>query len=222
MLERNGFNTFANWIKARQVVVKQPGVAEVVEQLQLALKKQGEDLQKELESVATILDCRVPWRIGHSQNVSRYALEIARKMGGFGKEEMGLLRTTCLLHDFGKFAVKEEVLLKKGLLTPEERKLMRGHVEGGVLLLSPFEELRLILPAVREHHEHFDGRGYPSGLAQSEISLAARIITVADAYEAMLAERPYRKKKSEQQAREELKRLSGVQFDPEIVRAFLE
>jgi putative nucleotidyltransferase with HDIG domain len=222
MQDREGFNSFANWLKARQVVVKQPGVAEVVEKLRLALKKQGDDLQKELEAVATILDCRVPWRKGHSNNVSRFALEVARKLGGFGQGEIELLRMACLLHDFGKFAVKEEILMKKGILTPEEMKLVRGHVEGGVLLLSPFEELRLILPAVREHHEHFDGRGYPSGLAQSEISLAARIITVADAYEAMLAGRPYRKKKSEEQAREELRKLAGVQFDPEIVRAFLE
>jgi len=159
MLDREGFNSFGNWLKARQVVVKQPGVAEVVEKLRLALKKQGDDLQKELEAVATILDCRVPWRTGHSNNVSRFALEVARKLGGFGQGEIELLRMACLLHDFGKFAVKEEILMKKGILTPEEMKLVRGHVEGGVLLLSPFEELRLILPAVREHHEHFDGRG---------------------------------------------------------------
>lgn len=221
-MDKDGHKSFREWLKARQVVVKQVGVADVVEKLQLALRKQGDDLQRELEAVATILDCRVPWRTGHSQNVSRFALEIAGKLGGFGQEEVALLRTACLLHDFGKFAVKEEILLKKGILTPEELKLVHGHVEGGVLLLSPFEELRLILPAVREHHEHFDGRGYPEGLAQSEISLAARIITVADAYEAMLAERPYRKRKSEDQAREELRRLAGVQFDPEVVRAFLE
>jgi putative nucleotidyltransferase with HDIG domain len=221
MLEKERFKSFKEWLTARQLIVKEPGVAAVVEKLRLALKKQGEDLRQELEAVAEILDCRVPWRSGHSKNVSRYSLEIARKLGGFGKEEIDFLRTACLLHDFGKFAVKQEILLKKGILSPEEMELMQGHVEGGILLLSPFEELRLILPAVREHHEHFNGQGYPLGLAQSEITFAARIISVADAYEAMLAERPYRRRKSEEEAREELQQLAGVQFDPEIVRAFL-
>jgi HD-GYP domain-containing protein (c-di-GMP phosphodiesterase class II) len=127
-----------------------------------------------------------------------------------------------LLHDLGKIGVAEELLQKAERLTDEEWAIVRSHVEIGTRMLGNIQFLTPALATVRAHHERWDGRGYPDGLRGEEIPLGARIIAVADAFEAMTSDRPYRKGLSLEEARREIETHSGSQFDPLVVRGFLE
>jgi len=152
--------------------------------------------------------------------VTFYSHLIARGLG-LSCEEIDKLRLASLLHDIGKIGIKEDILLKPGSLTEEEMKIIRQHPVIGEKILKSIEEIKEILPAIRNHHERWDGKGYPDGLAQQQIELIGRIITVADSFDAMTTDRPYRKKMDYEQAARELVRCSGTQFDPEIVKVFL-
>jgi putative nucleotidyltransferase with HDIG domain len=150
----------------------------------------------------------------------KYAVAIAREMG-LDEHEMHTLRHTALLHDIGKIGISESILQKPGKLTDEEFRFIQCHPVLGAHILESIEFLREVRSQMKHHHEKFDGSGYPDGLAGSAIPLGARIISVADTYDAMTSTRPYRQGLAHEVALEELKRCSGTQFDPAVVDAFV-
>ena len=141
-----------------------------------------------------------------------------RRLQGPETEKLGY---AALLHDLGKIAVPKAILQKEGKLSEEEFRLIREHPVIGGEIVQEINLLQDMAPLIRHHHERMDGRGYPDGLAGKEIPLGARILAVADSYDAMRTDRPYRKGLTEAEAEAELKRHAGTQFDPEIVYAFI-
>jgi len=169
-----------------------------------------------VRSLAAAVDAKDTYTRGHSDRVAGYATLIAERMG-LAHEQRIALEMAAYLHDIGKIGVKEEILLKPGKLTDDEMDQMRHHPLIGANILKPVAFPWAITPVVRHHHEHYDGTGYPAGLTGEEIPLLARILTAADSYEAMTADRPYRAGRSAAEAIEEMHRFSGSQFDPRVV-----
>ncbi|MBI5286488.1 MAG: GAF domain-containing protein [Deltaproteobacteria bacterium] len=182
------------------------------------------DLQELLlgmvKTLSRAIDAKSPWTAGHSERVTKHALAIVREMG-LDELELRDLEIAGLLHDIGKLGIYEAIMDKPGQLTEEEKRTMMQHPGKGAEILSPIRQLKDIIPAIRHHHESYDGSGYPDGVKGEDIPLMARILCVADAVDAMGAERPYREGRSMDKIIEELKRCSGTQFDPEVVEAFL-
>lgn len=174
-----------------------------------------------VRALAAAVDAKDPYTRGHSDGVAAYALMIGRHLG-LSQEQMTALSMAAYLHDIGKIGIGEDILLKPGKLTHAEMCQMRHHPLIGANILEPVAFPWPIAPVVRHHHEHYDGRGYPAGLKGTEIPLLARILAVADAFEAMVTDRPYRRGRSHQEAILELQRCSGTQFDPDVVAAFVE
>ncbi len=153
---------------------------------------------------------------GHAHNVATYAKVIAKEMA-FPKERLHRLAQGCELHDLGKIAIPDAILMKPGPLTPEEYEIVKQHPRWGARILEPLTFMKDITDMVLQEHERWDGSGYPQGLKGEQIRLEARIISVADALDAMTAERPYRKRIPLPEAAEEIKRNAGTQFDPKVV-----
>jgi len=170
-------------------------------------------------SLANAIDAKSPWTMGHSERVMNVAANIARDMG-LDEESIERVRMGGLLHDIGKIGVMEALLEKPAELDDDDFPPIRLHPEKGVAILAPIEQLKEVLPAILHHHEYYDGSGYPGHLAGDEIPLDARIIAVADSFDAMVADRPYRKGLGVMEAARELERCAGTQFDPAIVACF--
>jgi len=195
-------------------------VSQRTEQLQVALKQIETTYDETLHALGGALDLRDNATAGHSQRVTRYSVEIAKVMGCAGKE-LRNLSLGAFLHDFGKIGISDAILLKPGKLTPEEIETMRQHVRIGYDMVSGISFLSGAAQIVLAHQESFDGTGYPRGLVGNQIPLGARIFAVADTLDAMTSVRPYRGALTFQDAREEIIRCSGSQFDPDVVEAFL-
>ncbi len=174
-----------------------------------------------LKSLIATVEARDSYTKQHSERVTGYALQIAKAME-LGAEEMDLIRFGGFLHDIGKIGVRDTVLLKAGGLTREEFDEIRRHAVIGDEIVKPIKFFTREREIIRHHHEHYNGAGYPDGIAGDKIPLSARILTVADSYDAMTSNRPYRQARTHEYAVAELKRCASTQFDPEIVRAFLE
>lgn len=172
-----------------------------------------------VRTLSEAIDAKSPWTRGHSDRVTKTALDIAREMG-MNEKELKELELAGLLHDVGKIGTYESILNKPGKLTDEEMDMMRQHPGKDADILKPIKQLKGIIPAIRHHHESFDGTGYPDGLKGEDIPPLARILTVADTVDAMGADRPYRKGRSVEAIIAELKRCSGTQFDAKIVNAY--
>ena len=177
-------------------------------------------------ALATAIDARDQYTHGHTERVTNYCLAIAKELDGVPgvghyKNFRETLQISALLHDVGKIGIPDYILSKNGKLTPEEYEEIKKHSIIGATILYPIKELSDVAKEVRNHQECYDGSGYPDGLAGNDISLVARIIAVADAFDAMTTNRPYRKRKTVEEAVRELKAKSGTQFDPVIVGAFL-
>jgi len=172
-------------------------------------------------ALAATVDAKDSYTYGHSRKVSEYAVAVAEKLN-MSQEKLSTVRAASLLHDIGKVGVPDSILNKKEPLTDEEWKPIKSHPKLGVEILRHVIDLANCLPAILHHHEHYDGRGYPSGLKGDQIPLEARILTVADSYDAMTSPRPYREQLPMEEAINELKRCAGTQFDPEIVDIFCE
>lgn len=189
--------------------------------LQLIQKSEEVTLLNEelLLTLARSLDLRDPHVMEHSKHVSRYAVYIAQEMG-LPEEQLETIRKAGLLHDIGKLGVREEILFKPDRLTAEEFELVKEHVTIGADLVRGCHTLEPLAPFVLYHHEWFNGQGYPHGLEGTEIPLEARILSLADAVEAMASDRPYKKAMSPPAIRDEVKRCAGTQFDPVVANAF--
>jgi len=174
-----------------------------------------------VKSLASAIDAKDEYTRHHSTRVTDFTLKIAAKMG-FSEKELGELELAAVLHDVGKIGVPESILNKPGKLTDQEFKIVMEHPVRGEAILSPVIELKEIGRIVRAHHERYDGRGYPDKLKGREIPLGARIMSIADTYDSITSERPYRKAASHRYAVKEIISCSGTQFDPEVVENFLE
>ena len=170
-------------------------------------------------ALAATVDAKDHYTYGHSRKVSDYSVAIAEALG-LPQDRIATIRAAGLLHDIGKVGIPDSILSKRGPLTDEEWELIRAHPKLGVEILRHIIDLVNCLPAILHHHEHYDSSGYPSGLKGDNIPLEARILAIADAYDAMTSLRPYRDQLSSQQALNELKRYAGTQFDPELVDIF--
>jgi HD domain/PilZ domain len=173
-----------------------------------------------LEVLGLALDFRDNDTAGHSRRVAQYSLEIAKAIGCSNDELLQISRG-AYLHDLGKIAIPDAILFKRDKLTSEEWEVMKTHPWLGYNLLSRISLLAPVGVILLSHHEHFDGRGYPQGLKGDSIPLGARIFAIADTLDAMTSDRPYRKGMSYSEARAEIGRQSGRQFDPAVVEAFL-
>jgi putative nucleotidyltransferase with HDIG domain len=173
-----------------------------------------------LEAFSRAIDAKSAWTAGHSERVTKLSLKIARVMG-LPREELEVLHRGALLHDVGKLGISMKVLNKPGRLDLAELEHVRTHAPIGGRILEPISAFSDIMPIVTEHHEKYDGTGYPNGLSGDAIHLMARILAVADTYDAMTSKRPYRDGFSHEEAVKEICEESGKQFDPEVVEAFL-
>ena len=173
-----------------------------------------------IKALAESLEMRDPYTGGHTQRVMNYSMVIGSSMG-LSKAYMSRLKLAALMHDIGKIGIGDSILLKGGKLTSEEFKIMKKHTEYGSEVLKNIKHFNDILPGVRNHHERYDGKGYPDGLKGEKIPLMGRIIAVADSFDAMVSDRPYRKALDLEFAIDELKQNAGTQFDPKIVKAFV-
>jgi putative nucleotidyltransferase with HDIG domain len=174
-----------------------------------------------VQSLVRILEARDPYTRGHSERVAEFAQKIATKMG-FSQEKIELLKEISLLHDIGKLGIKEDILNKKEPLTEEEWEAVRKHSLIGEDILKPFLSSSEMLTVIRQHHERYDGTGYPDKVTGENINIFAAIVSVADAYDAMTSPRAYRPALSNAQAIEELEKNKGTQFNPKVVEAFIE
>jgi len=175
-----------------------------------------------ITTLAATIDARDHYTRRHSEMVAEYAVAIAEAMK-LPPERVELIRQASHLHDIGKIGVHDFILLKPDKLTDEEWEEIKLHSVKGAEILAPLVVfLNGVIDMVKQHHERYDGKGYPSHYRDEEIDIGARIMAVADAFDAMLSERPYRKAYSKKRAIEELKENSGTQFDPKIVETFLE
>jgi len=170
-------------------------------------------------ALAATVDAKDHYTYGHSRKVSDYSVAIAEALG-VPQDRIATIRAAGLLHDIGKVSIPDSILNKKGALTDQEWEPVKAHPKLGVEILKHVIDLVNCLPAILHHHEHYDGKGYPSGLKGDSIPIEARILAIADAYDAMTSLRPYREQISSQQALNELKRCAGIQFDSELVESF--
>ena len=166
------------------------------------------------------LDTKSPWTKGHSERVSKYSEQIAIEMQ-IDEEDVRDIKLAGLLHDIGKIGTYDHLLEKTGKLTRQEFAIVKKHPEQGANILKDIKQLDNIVPYIKHHHEKFDGKGYPNNLCSSDIPLGARILHVADSFDSMTSDRPYRKSPGIKFALRELDQNKGKQFDNEVVEAFV-
>ena len=173
------------------------------------------------ESLADAIEKRDSHTGGHTQRVTLYSQAIAKYLR-LTPLERKWLKITSVLHDIGKIGIEDDILKKPKPLSPEEFHIIKRHSNMGVEIIEHIRQLREIIPGVKYHHEQVDGKGYPDGLRGEDIPILAKIVAVADTYDAMTTDRPYRKAKDKKMAIDELKRCSGTQLDKKVVEAFIQ
>lgn len=191
-------------------------------------RSQNPDIRAAYERVAptiyaltAAIDAKDTYTFIHSMNVSKYAVILAEALG-MNENEIEIIRDAGMLHDIGKISIPEDILKKTSRLTDEEYAIMKTHVENSTKMIRYLPDMDYVIPAVVGHHERYDGKGYPRGLAGEEIPLMARILTIADCFDAMTARRPYKQPNSISYAVAELQANSGTQFDPALVSEFVQ
>ena len=204
----------------KSMVILAGRAASAVENARLHEELQEVFLQT-IEGFAFAIDAKDPYTLGHSRRVTQYSGWIAERLG-MDEREIQKIRHAAILHDIGKIGLRLETLNKPGKLSKEEIESFRAHPETGRRILAPIRFLADLVPVLYHHHERYDGGGYPQGKAGSEIPLGARILAVADSYDAMTSDRPYRTAMTAQQAIRELRTNAGSQFDPAIVTVFID
>ncbi|MFZ0638234.1 MAG: HD domain-containing phosphohydrolase [Candidatus Acidiferrales bacterium] len=194
-------------------------IEQYVDRLQLAATQNRELFMGSIRMLAAAIDEKDPYTRGHSGRVAKYSLIIARELG-LSPEELDKIRISALLHDVGKIGVDDQVLKKPGKLTEEEFALMKQHPAKGANIMRPVAQLKEMLPGIELHHERMDGQGYPYGLVGEQIPMMARIIAVADTFDAITTNRPYQSAMDLDYAVNRIKQLGGEKFDLNVVRAF--
>ncbi len=180
--------------------------------------------EAEIDTIAVLIlteEAKDPYVRGHTKRVSQYALAIAKAMG-LPEEDQKIIERAGILHDLGKIGIVDNILNKPGKLNDEEWKIMKGHPQRGLEIIEPLKFLPVEKEIVLHHHERYAGGGYPEGIKGEEISMGARIMAVADTFDAMNSARPYRKPISKDTILAELEKVSGTQLDPTVVKVFLE
>jgi PAS domain S-box-containing protein/putative nucleotidyltransferase with HDIG domain len=196
------------------------GYAEMLDDVCNAYDKMDELFLSFVETIVHALDERCKWMKGHSERVASYSMAIAKAIG-VKQEEMRNLRIAALLHDIGRLCSNDSLFEKQGL-SNEDYELIKRHPLQGATILDGIGDLKDIIPLIRHHHERTDGKGYPDGLKGEEIPLCARILHLAESYDSMTADRPYRQAPGKDFAFSELKRCNNTQFDPKVAEAALE
>jgi HD-GYP domain-containing protein (c-di-GMP phosphodiesterase class II) len=174
---------------------------------------------KLVEGLSEAIEKRDSYSGGHPQRVLKVCMAMSKYLP-LSAEERRQLTLAAILHDIGKVGITDQILSKHGVLTVEEMEVIRGHPTAGAAIVGHIKQLQSIIPAIKYHHEHYDGSGYPEGLRGEEIPLVARIIAVADTYDAIIHERAYRGGMSKSKAVTEIAENAGTQFDPHMVEAF--
>jgi putative nucleotidyltransferase with HDIG domain len=173
-----------------------------------------------VQILVEVVEKKDSYTAGHARRVAIYSTAIGEELG-LTKTELTKVKLAALLHDIGKIGIQDEILLKKGKLTNEEYESIKKHPVLGAELLENITQFKDIVPYVRSHHERYDGRGYPDGIHKENIPLVSRILAVADSFDAMTSNRPYRPTMNREYAFGELKKNASTQFDPIVVEAFL-
>lgn len=194
-------------------------IEQYVDKLQLAANENRELFMGSIRMLAAAIDEKDPYTRGHSGRVAKYSLIIGRELG-LSAAELDKLRISALLHDVGKIGVDDQVLKKPGKLTEEEFALMKQHPAKGANIMRPVAQLKDMLPGIELHHERMDGQGYPYGLVGEQIPMMARIIAVADTFDAITTNRPYQSAMDLDYAVNRIRQLGGEKFDSNVVRAF--
>jgi putative nucleotidyltransferase with HDIG domain len=192
-----------------------------IQKLHAAAQENQELFMSTIKALAAAIDEKDPYTRGHSERVSKLAVLIARALG-LGAREVRNVQIGSLLHDVGKIGIDDRILRKPSVLTDDEYRYMKQHPEKGASMLAPIKNMKEINPAVRHHHERWDGGGYPAGLRAEEIPLIARIVNVADTFDAMTTNRPYQKAMSVERAVARLKELAGSAHDPQLVNVVVD
>lgn len=189
-------------------------------------KKKQEAWLNTIETISNAIDAKDEYTGGHSERVAQYAGILARELAvnyNFSENDIRQIRYIGLMHDIGKIGVADDILNKEGKLTNEEFSLMKKHVDiGSVLMLQVSSNINGLIDGIRYHHERFDGKGYPDGLTGINIPLVARILCLADSYDAMTSNRIYRKRLSDEEVKNEIIRCAGTQFDPALAEIFVQ
>ncbi|MHB1026021.1 MAG: HD domain-containing phosphohydrolase, partial [Desulfobacteria bacterium] len=207
---------------AREILIR---IRQVADQATVALSRARliEELAQNdlgtLAALARTVDTNSPWTAGHSERVTDLAMDLGRELG-LPPHEIDQLHRGGLLHDIGKIGVPPSILDKPGRLTEEEFAVIKRHPSKGAMILESIPNLQNVIPIVSQHHERFDGKGYPNGLSGESISLHARILAVADVVDALVSDRPYRPGWSREKVLAHTRENAGQQFDPEVVEAF--
>ncbi len=191
----------------------------LVRRLRQALRQNQELFLETIRTLAAAIDAKDPYTRGHSERVSSYSLAIAKHLG-LNQDEVFRVRIASILHDVGKLGIRDGILNKPGLLTDDEFAVMRRHPDIGAQIMAPIRMLRDIIPGIRNHHESWDGRGYPDRLRGEEIPLVARIIGIADTFDAMTTNRPYQAAMPLEHVLGRMRQLAGSRFDPAVIQAF--
>lgn len=192
----------------------------LVRRLRQALRQNQELFFETTRTLAAAIDAKDPYTRGHSERVSSYSMAIAKHLG-LDSEAVFRVRIGAILHDVGKLGIRDAILKKPAGLTAEEYAEMRKHPEIGSQIMAPIRMLKDIIPGIRNHHETWDGKGYPDHLAGEQIPLIARIICVADTFDAMTTDRPYQRAMELDDVISRLRSMAGTRFDPKVVEAFV-
>uniref|UniRef100_A0A7V3VTX5 HD domain-containing protein n=1 Tax=candidate division WOR-3 bacterium TaxID=2052148 RepID=A0A7V3VTX5_UNCW3 len=211
--------TFA-WSFLSQYSIIFANLSKSREEIENLIAKSNKSFLEFVQLIAKTLDAKDEYTAGHSLRVLDYAMKIAEELN-LSKNDKELLKQACLLHDIGKIGIPDGILNKKGKLTEKEMMYIKNHPILAKKILGTVGDFQPILEIVYSHHERVDGKGYPEGLRHDKIPLLARIIAVADTFDAMTSERPYRRAKTKEEAIEELKRVKDTQLDGEIVDIFI-
>jgi putative two-component system response regulator len=223
-LENEQSNAFKLW--ADDFIAKPPRLSELFARInaQLRLKNYIEEITRAEEvlfTLATIIEIKDKYTEEHTERVARVSLKMGEVLG-LSKKEMDDLRKGALLHDIGKVGIPDRILQKREPLTPEEWEKLKEHVIIGEKICSSLKSLRGALPIIRHHHEHWDGSGYPDGLKGFDIPFLARIVALADAYDAMNSDRPYRPKLEKEKIIEIFEDGAGKQWDPSLTHLLID
>ncbi|MBR6163654.1 HD domain-containing protein [bacterium] len=222
----NDCNLFQYILKPFEPADLQVSVENGIEKYNLSISKRlmlrdlSELFYKTLKSISCALDAKDAYTNGHSLRVTLYSLMLAKELN-LDNRTMESIETAGLLHDIGKIGIPQSVLCKNGKLTDEEFAIMKSHPEKGEKIIMNIEKLKIVSNWLKSHHERWDGRGYPQGLAGEDIPLSARIIAIADTYDAMTSTRPYRTALSHEVAIAEIQKCAGSQFDPKLAEKFI-